>query len=126
MSKEDVVSAAVSSIQSAQAQALSDGLGSVYDAGLAAAPVATGGLSQADVDAAVAAAQAADAQALADAQAAAAAALAAVQSQLDQMTAKEQLEEAAVSGLQSSVVAVQAALDAIKALIVPSAPPAQS
>lgn len=120
MAKEDVVSAAVASIQAAQVQALSNGLGFVFDQGVASVPAS--GLSQSDVDAAVAAAQATDAGTLAQAQSDAQTAVAAVQTALDAMTAKEQLEESAVSNLQSSVAAVQAALDAIKALITP--PPA--
>lgn len=119
MSKTEVVAAQLSAVQSAQTQALSDGLGACYDAGLADAAPATTGLTQADVDAAVAAAQSVDAKALADAQAQAASDLAAVQSALEAMTAKEQLEEEAVAAVNASIAQVQASFDAIKALFAP-------
>lgn len=116
--KEDVVAAGVKAVQDAEVQALSDQLGIAYDAGKADG----GGLSQADVDAAVAAQQAADAQVLADAQAKADADLAAAKQALADMTAKEQLEEAAVADVKAKIDAVQASFDAIKALFSP--PPA--
>lgn len=147
MSKESVVSSAVSSIQSAlaaaQAQVLSDGAGAVYDSafaeGVASVPVSTGGgsgdFTQADIDAAVKAQSDSDSQALAQSQAADQAALqaaqASAQAQLDQatqaladMTAKEGVEEGAVAALSGSLDAVQKALDGIKALLFPSPAPA--
>lgn len=123
--KSEIVDAAVVSIQAAELQGLKDGLNSVFDAGVAeAGSVPSGGFTQADIDAAVAKAvsdaQALDAQALADAQAKAALDVAALQVALDAMTAKEQLEEVAVADVQKSILSVQAAFDAIKALLVPA------
>lgn len=104
MAKADVVTAQLAAIQSGINGVLSDAVGAAYDQGMAdAGAPATAGLTQADVDAAVAAAKAADAQALKDA-------VAAVQVQLDAMTAKEVSEE-------SAVAALQAKLDQIKALL---------
>ena len=60
---------------------------------------------------------AADVQALSDAQAKAASDLAGVQASLDAMTAKEQVEEGLVTGLQGSISALQSSLDAIKAAV---------
>ncbi len=134
MAKEDVVAAGVAAVQAADAQALSDQLGIAYDAGALDQKASDGTLSQGDLDAAVsaalatakvesdavlAAAQAVDAQALADAQAQGAVALDAVQAALDAMTAKEQLEEEAVADVAAKILSVQAAFDAIKAILVP-------
>jgi hypothetical protein len=121
--KADVVAAAMSAIQSGQAQVVSDQLGLVYDAGLAAAPVG-GGLSQSDVDAAVAAARAVDAQALADAQAKSDAALLDLQGKLDAMTAKDVDAEAKVKAIQDAAAAYQAAVAAVLALVPAAAPAA--
>lgn len=55
MAKADVIAAAVVSIQAAEAQALSDGLGSVYDQGALDQKSSDGTFTQADIDAAVAA-----------------------------------------------------------------------
>lgn len=120
--KQDTVSAQKAIILQAQAQALEAGLGACYDQGLADAPPAGVGFTQADIDAAVAAAQAVDAQALAAAQAQAQSDIAAVQSALDAMTSKEQLEEGAVADVKASILQVQASFDAIKALLVPEVP----
>lgn len=126
MAKEDVVATQKAAILSGQDAALESGLGAAFDAGEADGNGP--GFTQADIDAAVAAAVdplnaqiAADALALSDAQAAADASLAAVNQALADMTAKEQLEEQAVMALQSSVAAVQVSLDAIKALVLPAA-----
>lgn len=70
MSKEQTVSDAVSAIQAGQAQVLNDQLGVVYDKAVQENPPTGGGLTQADVDAAVAAA------------------LAPVQAELDSLKAK--------------------------------------
>ncbi len=121
MAKEEVVAAQLAAIQSAQTQALVDGLGAVYDQAALDQKAADGTLSQADVDAAVAAAQAVDAQALADATAQFNSDLAAVQTALDDMTAKEAMEEEAVKAVQASIDSVQASFDAIRALF-PAAP----
>lgn len=66
MAKADVVAAAVVSIQAAEAQALSDGLGSVYDQGAQDQKASDGTFTQADIDAAVLAKSVSD-QAAADA-----------------------------------------------------------
>lgn len=120
MAKEDVVAAGVLAVQAAEEQALKDQLGIAYDAGALDQKAADGTLSQADLDAAVAqavaAVQSVDAQALAEAQANAQGDLSLVQSALDAMTAKEQLEEKVVSDLNDAIQAVQASFDAIKAL----------
>lgn len=138
MAKEDVVAAGVVAVQAADAQALVDQLGIAYDAGALDQKASDGTLSQGDVDAAVSAAlasakvesdavlaadQAVDAEALAAAHAEADAKLAEVQTALDALTAKEQLEEAAVADVGAKILSVQAAFDAIKAILVPVIPP---
>lgn len=124
MAKQEAVAAMVAAVQAAQLQALTDAGNTLYDQAAADQKASDGSFTQADINAAVSAAQGVDAKALADSQAQAAAALAAVQQQLVAMTAKEQAEENVVIGLQSSVSQVQAALDAIKALIFPAPVPA--
>lgn len=125
MAKQDVVTAGVSAFQTAEAQMLNDQLGAFYDSVVADVGTGTGtggGFTQADIDAAVVAAQAIDAQALADAQAKAVSDLAVVQGQLEEMTTKELNEEQVVKGLQDSVAAVQSSLDTIKSIIFPAPP----
>jgi hypothetical protein len=131
MAKQDVVSAQLAAIQSAEVQAITDGLGACYDQGAVDQKASDGTLTQDDLDAAVKAAtdplnsqisalqtkDAADVQALADAQAKAASDLAAAQQALSDMTAKEQVEEGLVSGLQSAISSLQGSLDAIKAAV---------
>lgn len=130
--KADIVSAIVSSIQSAQSQALIDGVGQGYDAGLASAPPSLGGLTQADVDAqvkaqsdsdasALAASQAADAKAQADAVASVQAQLDAATQALADMTAKDQKDSAAVLALKASAAGLQSVLDQLNAIINPPA-----
>lgn len=126
--KEDVVKSGVEGVAAGQAQVLVDQMGMVYDQAYAEGKAAEGGggLSQADVDKAVADQKAIDDQALSDAHAEADAALADVQSkmadlqkQLDDMTAKDVVDAAAAASaadLAKSVAAMQTALDAIKAL----------
>ncbi len=120
MSKDQIVSQALASISSGQAQVLADAIGVAVDQSALEQKASDGTLSQADLDKAVAdavsAAQAVDAQALADAQAKAQADLAALQASLDSVTAKELGEEAAVKALQDAMAAVQASWDAVKAL----------
>lgn len=104
MAKAEVVQAQMIAIQAAESAALQAGLEACYDQGVAdAGAPAPVGFTQADIDAAVVAAKAADAEALS-------AAVAAVQSHLDDMTAKELASE-------QSVAVLQAKLDQIKALL---------
>lgn len=126
MAKADVVAAAVSAIQQNQAQALIDGLGSVYDQGGLDQKASDGTFTQADIDSAVAAAQAVDAQALSDAQAKASSDLAAVQDQLSALSSKEAGESATLVSLQSSVAAAQASLAAVLAVLNPAPAPVNS
>lgn len=100
MSKVDVVAAAKAVMVQAQDVAVQAFGEACYDGGLAEAPKS--GFSQDDIDAAVAAAKAD-----------AAVALAALQQSLDEMAAKEQMEEKVVAD-------VQAKLDAIKAILNPA------
>lgn len=127
MTKSDSVAARLAQLQQGQLQIETDSIGGAFDDG--AASVGTGGgFSQADIDNAVAAQKAADDQVLADQKAAddadKAAAVKVVQDNLDllqgQFTAlstKEAGEEVVVKGLQDSAAQIQAALDALKALI---------
>lgn len=128
MAKEDVVAAQLLVVQAEQTQAVSDGLGNAYDAGLNDGKAIGGGLSQSDVDAAVAAQLAADSaketQDLSDAQGAANAQLSVVQQQLADMTAQDTVDKAALANLKGSLDQIQANLDAIKALLNPAPPPA--
>lgn len=128
MAKQDVVAAQLLVVQGEQTQAISDGLGNAYDAGLADGKAIGGGLSQSDVDAAVAAQLATDSaketQDLSDAQGAANAQLSVVQQQLADMTAQDTVDKAALANLKGSLDQIQANLDAIKALLNPAPPPA--
>lgn len=115
--KDDAVAAALVAVQAGETQVLTDQLGAVYDQGEAQG---TGpGFTQADIDAAVAAAQAVDATALQAAQADASAKLAVLQGSLDALTAKEAPEAQLIASLQSSAVSLKAALDAIDAALNP-------
>lgn len=131
MSKQDVVQAYLSGLSQAQL----DAANSLYDAAVADQPVSNGGLSQADVDAAVKAQSDADAAALASSQSGDAQALsdavAKVQAQLDaanqalaDMTAKDQKDSAAVLALKASAAGIQAVLDQLNAIVNPPAPDA--
>lgn len=154
MSKEKIVSDAVSAIQAGEAQVLNDAIGSAVDQAALEQKASDGTLTSSDLDAAVKAAtdplnasiaalqaqlagdaetltasQAADAQALADVQTKAASDIAAVQASLDAMTAKEQLEEGAVSDVSAKVAAAQqsladmtAAFQKIMSVLTPPAP----
>ncbi len=137
MGKADTVSAQLAAIQTAETQALTDGLGVCYDQGGIDQKASDGTLTQADLDAAVAAATGplnaqitqlnaqvvTDASNLSAAQAQAAQQLASVQSQLDAMTAQDQVDKGLVLNFQNSISALQTALDALKAAIpVPPTP----
>ena len=122
MSKEQIVADGVAGIQAGQVQVLSDQLGLVYDAAALEQKASDGTLSQADVDAAVAAAQAVDAQALAAAQAASDAALAELQGQLTALSLKEGQEASVIAGLQASKDALAAALATLAGLFPVVAP----
>lgn len=98
MAKADVIAAAVVSIQAAEAQALSDGLGSVYDQGASDQKSSDGTFTQADIDAAVLAKGVSD------------------QAAVDALTAQ-------VSALQADDDAKSKIIQGIQALL---APPVQS
>ena len=131
MAKSDTVATQLAAIQTAETQAITDGLGACYDQGEVDQKASDGTLTQADLDAAVAAAvaplntqiatltaqDAADVQALADAQAKAVSDLAALQAQLDAAVSADVADKALVSNLQGAVAAVQTSLDAIKAAV---------
>ncbi len=119
--KQDVVDAGVAAVQAAEVAALKEQLGLAYDSGVSDAQ--GGGLSQADVDAAVQAVKDADAAILEAAKADFQAQLSAVQQALSDMTAKEQLEEAAVADVKAKIDSVQEAFDKIKAFLFPAPPP---
>lgn len=117
--RDEAIASAKQSVIAGQDQALNDGLGACYDQGLADAGGQTttpGSFTQADIDAAVAAAQAVDAQALADAKTAADAALADIQSKLDDVTGKAKADEDLIEGMKDSADKLQAAVDLIHSL----------
>ncbi len=116
MAKADVVAAAVAAVQAGEVQVLNDQFGSVYDAAALEQKASDGTLSQADLDAAVAAVKEVDAQALAAAQAAGDAALADLQSQLTALSLKEGQEASVIAGLQSAKDALAAALATLSGL----------
>lgn len=124
--RQDVIDKGVAAVQAAEQQALSDQLGIAYDAGGVDQKASDGTLTQADLDKAVADAQAVDAQAAASAKAASDAALADLQTQMAALAAKEGQEAGVIAGLQSSVAAVEAALQAVTALLPAPAAPAAS
>jgi hypothetical protein len=129
MAKVIIVGAAKAALLAAQDGAIDTALSSAYDGGAVDQKVSDGTLTQADLDAAVKAATdplnaqiASDATALAAAHADADAAAASAKAALDAMTADDAVKSKAVSDLQGSVAAVQAALDSIKALLSPPTP----
>ncbi len=115
MTRDESIAKGMAAIQDAEQGAL----GGAFDDGVQSG----GGQSEDDIKAriaqAVADAQALDAQALSDAHAEADAKILVVQTALDAMTEKEGIEEQAVAKVNASVEQLQAALDAIKALLAP-------
>lgn len=127
MAKQDVVTAQLAAVQQGEQDVLSQALGACFDAGEADGNGP--GFTQADIDAAVLAATSPlnaqitqDASDLAAAHADADSKLADLQTKLDTMTAEDQADKAVVSNFQSSITALQNALDALKAAI-PVPPP---
>lgn len=123
MGKLETVSAQKSAVQSGQEQALVDGLGVCYDQGALDQKGLDGTLNQGDLDKAVsdalAAAKLVSDAALAAEHQASVEALAALQKSLDELTVKEQLEEAVVADVVAKINQVQEAFDRIKALFNP-------
>lgn len=126
MAKEDVVAAGVKAIQDGEVQVLTDTLGSVFDQGLASAPVGGGDptkiFSQEELDQKVAEVLAADElldqEALAAAQAAAQVQIDALSVALQEMTDKYGAEHEALQGFKDKITDLQTALDLLKSLIV--------
>jgi hypothetical protein len=124
MGKVDVVAAQLAAVQQGQTDVLSQALGACFDAGEADGNGP--GFTQADIDAAVAAAvaplndqvaalqaqDAADVQVGTDAKAA----LADLQSKFDALSQKEGVESGIISGLQSSLATLQAIVNQLTAL----------
>lgn len=126
MGKQETIDSQKQALAQAQDAALDSALGNVWDESALEQKASDGTLTQGDLDAAVKAATdplnaqiADDAQKLSAAIASAQADHDSLQKSLDDMTAKEQLEEKVVSDLQNAVGQVQASLDAIKALVLP-------
>lgn len=126
MAKEDVVQAALTAIQEGQLAILTEQLGSVYDQGLASAPVGGGDpskiFSQEELDQKIAEALAADdvldQEALSKAQAEAQVKIDELTVALADMTAKFGAEHEAVQGFKDKIDGLQQALDLLKSLIV--------
>lgn len=112
MTKDESVSAGLAAIQAAQ----NDALGKCYDDGAASVQVG-GGLSQADIDAAVAQAKAQDAEMLSAAMGEAQVTIDGLNAHIVEVEAKEASESAIVLGLKAKAEEFQAALDKIKALL---------
>lgn len=124
MAKADAVSAAILMIQNEQAQALTDGVGSAYDAGAsdqkAADGTGTSPSDQAIIDGLnsqivtltqqvsdLQAKDASDIQAGQDAVTAIQASMTDLQSRFDTLSAKESTEAGVLQGLQGSIAALQ-------------------
>lgn len=134
MSRDQIISDALAAISAGQAQVLSDAVSAAVDQSAIEQKASDGTLSQADVDAAVAAAvaplnqqisdlqvkDAADVQAAVDAKAAGDAAVAALQVQFDDLKSAKDVEDGVIAGLNASIVSIQGALDALHALFPPS------
>jgi hypothetical protein len=134
MSRDQIIADALSAIQAGQAQVLSDSVSAAVDASALEQKSSDGTLSQSDVDAAVAAAvaplnqqlsdlsakDALDMQAAVDAKAAGDASVAAIQAQLDSLSAAKSVEDGVIAGLNSSIASIQGALDALHALFPPA------
>lgn len=130
MSRDQILSDALSAISAGQAQVLSSSIGQALDAMALEQKASDGTLSQGDLDKAVADAvaplnqqisdlqvlDAADKQAILDAKAAGDAALASLQGQFDSLKASKDVEDGVISGLNDSIVKIQGALDALHAL----------
>lgn len=137
MSKEQIVSDAKSALVVAQDAALQSTLESVYDQAATEQKASDGTLTQGDVDSAVAAAvaplnqqiadltakDAADMQSAVDAKAAGDQAVAAVQAQLDALSAKELVEAGVIDGLKGSVGILQDVVAKLSALTAPAPTP---
>ena len=117
MGKADSVAAQVAAVQAGELAVLQAGLGACFDDGVASVPPTTVGFTQADIDAAVKAAEAVDATALAEAHTKAEGELSTLNTQLVAALAAKQVEDQIVSNLQMSVAAVQKSLDDIKSLV---------
>lgn len=126
--KDDAVAAAVAAITAGQAQVLADQIGSVFDQGEA---IGTGpGFTQADIDAAVAAAVAPLNQSISDLTAKDASdiqagtdALAALQASFDKMSADKAVEDGVIAGLQSAKDSLAAVLASLSTIGVPAPAP---
>lgn len=130
MAKADAVSAAILMIQNEQAQALTDGVGSAYDAGASDQKAADGtGTSPSDqavidgLNAQVAALTAQDASDVASLRAAQAS-LASVQQQLSDLSTKEAGEAALIQGLTGSLSVLQNVVVELQAVLAPPPVPA--
>lgn len=127
MGKQETVSAQKAAVLAGQDAALESGLETCYDQGAVDQKASDGTLTQADLDAAVAAAvgplndqivaltaqDASDVAALGVAQAA----VTGLQAQVDALTAEDAADKAVVANFQNSIAALQAALDALKAAL---------
>lgn len=130
MSREQIISDALSAISAGQSQVLVDAVSAAVDQSAIEQKASDGTLSQGDVDAAVAAAvaplmvqisdlqamDAVDKQAVIDVKAQGDAALADLQSQFDAIKAAKDVEDGVISSLNASIVSIQGALDALHAL----------
>ncbi len=130
MGMAEFVASQKAAILAGQDAALEGGLEAVWVESALEQKASDGTLTQGDLDAAIKAATdplnaqiAQDAADLTAAHADADAKLAALQTSLDAMTADDATKTKAVTDLQGSVAGVQAALDAIKALLSPPVPP---
>lgn len=110
MAKDDAVKTGVAAFQVAVVQVVADQIGAAYDTGATDQKASDGSFTQADIDAAVAAAQGIDAKELADAQVKASSDLAALQASFDAMAAKDTSLQAQLDAVKSSVAALSALL----------------
>ncbi len=116
MSKTDTIAAQKAALLAAQDGAIDAALGATWDQAALEQKGADGTMSQADVDAAVAAAQAVDQKAFDDAKAASDAAMTDLQAKLDAAVAAKSADETVLQGLQDAAAKFQAAADLVHSL----------
>lgn len=140
MSRDEIVSKALSDISTGQAQVLADAIGAAVDQSAIEQKASDGTLNQGDLDAAVASAvaaavaplndqiaaltaqDAADVQAGKDALAALSAVKDALQAQFDSLSVKEGQEASVISGLQGSLEQMKNVVSLLTGILAPPAP----
>jgi hypothetical protein len=121
MNKQEIIASQKAAFAQAQDAALTQVLGDTVDQAIAGAPQ---GFTQADIDAAVKAAQSGDQAAFDAAKAESDRAMADLQAKFDDLSKKEGVESGVIQGLEGSLSALQSAVATLAGLV-PASQPAQ-